>query len=245
MVPFSGRVALVTGANKGIGLEIARQLGGLGHSVLVGSRDASRGASAVEELRAEGSDAHLLVIDVADEASVVAAAAEVEARFGRLDVLVNNAGISLEQERTPPSATPTDRLRATFDTNVFGVAAVTNAMLPLLRRSAAPRIVNQSSGLGSLALAADPASPLQRVNLLAYNTSKAALNILTLEYAKELRDTPIKVNASNPGLCATDLTNHSGERTAAQGAVAAVRLATLPDDGPTGTFQGDDGPLPW
>jgi NAD(P)-dependent dehydrogenase (short-subunit alcohol dehydrogenase family) len=140
---------------------------------------------------------------------------------------------------------PVSRVAETFATNVFAVVEVTNALLPLLRRSAAGRIVNQSSAMGSLTLAADPSTPYASLHLLAYNSSKAALNAVTLEYAKELRDTSIKVNAADPGYCATDLNGHQGYRTAAQGAIAAVALATLPDDGPSGTFAGDKGPVPW
>ena len=237
-------VALVTGANKGIGYEIARGLGATGATVLVGARDLARGTTAAEKLAAEGLTALAVELDVTDPVSVSAAAARIEREYGRLDILVNNAGILLERGQQP-SQTPVELLARTYATNVFGVVAVTNALLPLLRRAPAGRIVNLSSGLGSLALTSDPDSPYARVPLLAYNSSKSALNAVTVSYANELRDTPIKVNAADPGYCATDLNGHSGPRTPAQGATVAVRLATLPDDGPTGGFFDEDGALPW
>jgi NAD(P)-dependent dehydrogenase (short-subunit alcohol dehydrogenase family) len=239
------KVALITGANKGIGYEIARQLGQQLITVLVGSRDPGRGKEAVARLQEQGIGAHLVLIDVTDASSGSHAAAEIEQHFGGLDILVNNAGISKEQTRHRPSEYPVDELRETYETNVFAVVVVTNAMLALLRRAPAARIVNQSSSMGSLALAADPASPYAGLNLLGYNSSKAALNAVTLEYAKELRDTRIKVNAADPGYCATDLNGQQGYRSPEQGAVAAVRLATLADDGPSGGFFNDEGPVPW
>jgi NAD(P)-dependent dehydrogenase (short-subunit alcohol dehydrogenase family) len=244
-VDSTARVALVTGANKGIGYEISRQLGRQGITVLVGSRDAERGEKAAAGLREEQLDAQMVLIDVTDPSSVQHAANEIEERFGRLDILVNNAGISKEQARPLPSEYPLDALRETFETNVFAVVTVTNALLPLLLRAPAARIVNQSSSMGSLTLAADLTSPYAGLNLLGYNSSKTALNAVTLEYAKELRDTLIKVNAADPGYCATDLNGHQGYRNPEQGAVAAVRLATLADDGPSGGFFNDKGPVPW
>jgi NAD(P)-dependent dehydrogenase (short-subunit alcohol dehydrogenase family) len=239
------RIALVTGANKGIGFEIARQLGQLGIHVLLASRDPSNGETASQQLKAEHLDVQPVTIDVTDPASIAAAAQWVDETYGRLDILVNNAGISREYPRTAPSEFSLSRLQETYATNVFAVVAVTNAFLPLLRRSTSARIVNQSSAMGSLTLAADPASPYAALILLAYNSSKAALNSITLEYAKELRNSAIKVNAADPGYCATDLNGHQGYRTPAQGAAASVTLATLPDDGPSGTFTGDNGPVPW
>ena len=241
----TSKVALITGANKGIGYEVARQLGHQGITVLVGSRDSVRGEEAVGRLRAEQLDARLIVLDVTDPLSVQHAATEIEERFGRLDILVNNAGISREQVRHRPSEYPLDDLHETFETNVFAVVTITNALLPLLLRAPGARIVNQSSSMGSLTLAADTGSPYAALNLLGYNSSKAALNAVTLEYAKELRDTSIKVNAADPGYCATDLNGHQGYRSPEQGAVAAVRLATLADDGPSGGFFNDEGPVPW
>lgn len=244
VTPVTGTIALVTGANKGIGYEIAGGLGATGATVLVGARDAQRGAAAAAKLSAEGVTAVALELDVTDPVSVSAAAARIEHEYGRLDILVNNAGVLLERGQRP-SQMPLEALVRTYATNVYGVMAVTNAVLPLLRRSPAGRIVNLSSGLGSLALTSDPAGPYAQSPLLAYNSSKSALNAVTVSYANELRDTPIKVNAADPGYCGTDLNGHSGPRTAAQGAVVAVRLATLPEDGPTAGFFSEDGAEPW
>lgn len=239
-----GKIALVTGANKGIGRETARQLGKLGMTVLVGARDAGRGERAAAELKAEGIDARFVELDVADAETIRAAAARIEKEFGRLDVLVNNAGVFIEN-MTPPSQVSLDLVRETYEINFFGVAAVIQTMLPLVRKSAAGRIVNLSSGLGSLAMKDGPNAPYSGFNLLGYNTSKTALNALTQAFANELRDTPIKVNAADPGYVATDLNNHSGPRTVEQGAIAPVRLATLEADGPTGGYFNEDGPVPW
>jgi NAD(P)-dependent dehydrogenase (short-subunit alcohol dehydrogenase family) len=250
-------VALVSGANKSIGFETARQLGHRGITVLLGARDDARGAAAEKLLRDEGIDASAVSLDVTDEDSINAAAAWVEARVGRLDVLVNNAAITGSLNAGSPSATPVAVLREVYETNVFGVVALTNAVLPLLRRSPAGRIVNVSSEVGSLTSQLDQDGPLWSMAFLAYPSSKTALNMVTAMYAKELWDTHVKVNAANPGYCATDLNGHTGFRTAAQGAEPVVALATLPDDGPTGTFSGhlwvrdagpdapEYGPLPW
>ncbi|HEV7760905.1 MAG TPA: SDR family oxidoreductase [Acidimicrobiales bacterium] len=235
----STTIALVTGANKGIGLEVARQLGRrAATTVLLGARHPDRGAAAEKALRGEGIDAHHLPLDVTDERTIAAAAEQVEAEHGRLDVLVNNAAVPGAALAGKPSETPPDALRQVFETNVFGVVAVTNALLPLLRRSPAGRIVNVSSELGSIGAALDPDSPCWPFVSIPYPTSKTAVNMITAMYAKELADTPIKVNAANPGYCATDLNGHTGFRTAAQGAEAIVHLATLADDGPTGSFHG-------
>jgi NAD(P)-dependent dehydrogenase (short-subunit alcohol dehydrogenase family) len=212
-------------------------------SVLVGARDAGRGREATERLRSEGIDAYLISLDVTSQAAIDQAARRLEEEFGRLDILVNNAGIFIDD--APPSGLDIEVLRRTYDTNVFGPVAVTKAMLPLLRKSSAGRVVNMSSGLGSLTLASEPGWEFAGINLLAYNSSKSALNAVTVQVAKELRDTPIKVNAADPGYTATDLNNHQGTRDVEQGARAAVRLATLPADGPTGGFFDEDGPLPW
>lgn len=234
------RTAFVTGANKGIGYETARQLAARGMTVLLGARDPELGQAAAAALRAEGADAHFIAIDVADEQSVATAAAHIEADFGRLDILVNNAAISggLEGDGKPSSGTLAT-LRTVYETNVFGLVAVTNALLPLLRRAEAARIVNVSSEVGSLAGRTDPNSPMaQMVSAIPYTSSKTAVNMVTVLYALELKDTPIKVNAANPGYTATDLNGNSGFRTAEQGAEPSVHLATLPADGPTGTFWG-------
>jgi NAD(P)-dependent dehydrogenase (short-subunit alcohol dehydrogenase family) len=231
-------VALVTGANKGIGLETARLLGARGMTVLLGCRDDERGKVAEAELRAAGADAHALTLDVTDAASVAAAASRVEREFGRLDILVNNAGIALGDGHGRPSETTLATLRTVFETNVFGVVAVTNALLPLLRRSAAPRIVNVSSEVGSITSMTNPDGPLWPMASVPYPASKSALNMVTAMYAKELRDAGFLVNAANPGYCATDLNHHTGWRTPVQGAEVSVHLATLSAGGPTGQLWG-------
>lgn len=241
------RVALITGANKGIGYEIARQLGkDHGMTVLVGARDAARGREAADKLSALGVDARAVQLDVTDPANVEAVAGQIERDFGgRLDVLVNNAGIALEA--VPPSQTDLEKYKATHETNAFGPLVVTKAMLPLLKRSAAGRVVNVSSGLGSLTQNSDPASPYAAFKPVSYNSSKAALNMQTVLFAAELaaEGSPIKVNSACPGYVATDLNNHQGYRTVEEGAREPVRLATLPADGPTGKFFNEDGPVPW
>jgi NAD(P)-dependent dehydrogenase (short-subunit alcohol dehydrogenase family) len=235
-------IALVTGANKGIGYEIAVGLGALGWNVGVGGRDEERRETAVQKLRASGADAFGVPLDVTDDASVTAAARLIEERTGRLDVLVNNAGVTGGMPQTPTTVDPA-AIRAAVETNVIGVIRVTNAMLPLLRRSASPRIVNMSSTVGSLTLQATGAEtgPISA----AYTPSKSFLNAVTIQYAKELRDTNILINAGCPGFCATDLNGFRGVRTPEQGAAIAIQLATLPDDGPTGGFFDDAGVVPW
>jgi NAD(P)-dependent dehydrogenase (short-subunit alcohol dehydrogenase family) len=234
------RIALITGANKGIGFETARQLGSRGITVLVGARDEERGRAAEKVLHDGGADARFVQLEVTDAASVQHAAEWIDAEYGRLDILVNNAGTaSVARRGFPPSQTSLDDMRAVYEINVFGVVAVTNAMLPLLRRADAARIVNVSSEVGSITSQGDPASPLSQLPAsVQYPSSKAALDMLTVMYAKELRDTPIKVNAANPGYTATDFNDHRGFRTAAEGAEPSVYLATLPDDGPSGIFWG-------
>jgi NAD(P)-dependent dehydrogenase (short-subunit alcohol dehydrogenase family) len=240
-----GTIALVTGANKGIGYEIAAGLGALGWSVGVGARDAQRREAAVEKLRAAGVDAFGVALDVTDDASVAAAAALIGERAGRLDVLVNNAGVTGGMPQQPTTADLAS-VRSAVETNVFGVIRVTNAMLPLLRRSAAPRIVNMSSTVGSLTRQSSYAGEQTTGPLsVAYAPSKTFLNAVTVQYAKELRDTNILVNAGCPGYCATDLNGFRGVRTPEQGAAIAIRLATLPDGGPTGGFFDDAGVVPW
>ena len=237
------KVALITGANKGIGKAIAHQLGLQGMIALIGARDAGRGLEAANELKTQGIDARAVLLDVTDADSIAALSAQIEREFGRLDVLVNNAGIALDGN--PANVSEIDTLRRTYETNVFGVVAVTRALLPLLQKSEAGRIVNLSSGLGSLAQNSDPNWMYAFAKPLAYNSSKAALNMVTVILAAELKDTGIKVNAADPGYTATDLNGHSGHRAVEQGAIAAVRLATLPADGPTGGYFDEDGPVPW
>jgi NAD(P)-dependent dehydrogenase (short-subunit alcohol dehydrogenase family) len=249
------KIALITGANKGIGFETARQLGTLGMTVLVGARDEGRGRDAERALRDGGADARFVSLDVTDGKSVELAAEWIDKEYGRLDVLVNNAGTAtVSRQRATASQTSLDDMRAVYEINVFGVVAVTNAMLPLLRRAPAARIVNVSSEVGSITSMTDPDGPMAGMASVPYPSSKTALNMVTAMYAKELRDTPIKVNAANPGYCATDLNGHSGFRTPEQGAEIAVHLATLPEDGPTGILWGHlwaaatpdaTGPLPW
>jgi NAD(P)-dependent dehydrogenase (short-subunit alcohol dehydrogenase family) len=253
---MTAKIALITGANKGIGFETARQLGAQGMTVLAGARDEERGRAAESALRDGGADARFVQLDVTDAKSVQQAAEWIEAEYGRLDVLVNNAGTATVARRgASPSQTSLDDMRAVYEINVFGVVAVTNAMLPLLRRADAARIVNVSSEVGSLGSQTSPASPLAQMPASAqYPSSKAALDMLTIMYAKELRDTPVKVNAANPGYTDTDFNDHRGFRSAAEGAEPSVYLATLPDEGPSGTFwghiwqtdgNGGYGTLPW
>lgn len=243
-------VALVTGANRGLGQAVARSLGEAGVTVLIGGRDAGRAAEAAATLRASGIAAHPVTLDVTDPAQVTAAAAHVEREHGRLDILVNNAGI-LPEATTPGLEHPLDltMFRTTFETNLFGAAAVTQAMLPLLLRSAAGRIVNVSTAMGSLTEQLDPSSPYHGLVLPAYQGSKAALNALTVALAKSLADTPILVNSVCPGWVQTDLggpANRAAAPTTAQEAAPVVaRMALLGPDGTSGTFVDAAGPLPW
>jgi NAD(P)-dependent dehydrogenase (short-subunit alcohol dehydrogenase family) len=234
------KVALITGANKGIGFEVARQLATKGFTVLLGSRDPQRGAEAAA--RIPGAEA--IALDLNNPETIAAAARQIEQTYGHLDVLVNNAGIAIFSEGRPGVAS-LDAVRETFETNFFGALAVTQAVLPLLRKSEAARIVNVSSTLGSLTFQSDPANPFADFRAIGYPGSKAALNMFTVVLAAELRDTPIKVNSACPGYVATDINNHSGPRTVEQGAAIIVHLATLPPDGPTGGFFDDNGTIPW
>ncbi|AYF79006.1 SDR family oxidoreductase [Nocardia yunnanensis] len=239
-------IVLVTGANKGIGYEIAAGLGGLGWRVGVGARDRGRRDMAVEKLRAEGVDAFGVPLDVTDDGSVVAAAELIADHAGGLDVLVNNAGINGvtgDRSQTPSTVDPAT-VRIIVETNVIGVVRVTNAMLPMLRASASPRIVNMSSSVGSLTLQTTPGVDMGPVPA-AYLASKTFLNAVTIQYVKELKDTNILINSACPGLTATEFTGFSGDRTPQQGAAIAIHLATLPDDGPTGGFFNDSGTVPW
>ncbi|GAA2815085.1 SDR family oxidoreductase [Kribbella solani] len=240
----TNKIALVTGANKGIGKEIARQLGAGGFTVLAGARDAERGELAVKELVAEGIDAVAIQLDVDDPASVRAAAAKVGAAYGRLDVLVNNAAI-IPAGDDAVSRIDGGVLRAAFETNVIGLVEVTQAFLPLLRTAPAARIVNLSTSLASFAQVGDPESRMSTVETLGYNSSKAAVNMVTVMLANELRGTGILVNGADPGNCATDMGGWDAARTPAQGAAVAVQLATLPQDGPTGQVYAEEGRLDW
>jgi NAD(P)-dependent dehydrogenase (short-subunit alcohol dehydrogenase family) len=238
------QIALVTGANKGIGLEIARQLAKAGMSVLLGARNVGLGEAAATKLRAEGRDVRFVELDLTRPETIEAAKNKIEADFHRLDVLVNNAGI-LDRADGQPGVVDPAVVRRAMDTNFFGTFEVTRALLPLLRRSKAGRIVNVSSGLGSLTLNADPRGLFAQYQLLGYNTSKAAMNMLTILLANELKDTPIKVNSANPGYTATDMNQYRGTQTIEEGAAEPVRLALLPADGPSGGLFSTAGPQPW
>jgi NAD(P)-dependent dehydrogenase (short-subunit alcohol dehydrogenase family) len=246
-------VALVTGANQGIGLQIAKDLAAHGFTVLAGSRNLERGEAAAKEV---GRDTRALQLDVTDQASITAAAERIRKELGRLDVLVNNAaitntsklpGMSVQDyaKLTRPSNVSLDEMRAVWETNVFGVLAVTQAMLPLLREAPAARIVNVSSGVGSLTRNSDPAYAYRSIFGPVYPASKTALNAITLAIAIELESTGIKVNAACPGYTNTNLNSYTGTRTVEEGAREPVRLALLDANGPTGTFSNEDGPLPW
>ncbi|WP_332667309.1 SDR family oxidoreductase [Aeromicrobium sp.] len=243
-------VALVTGANRGLGLATARLLGESGATVLLGARNAAKAEIAAAELRDEGLECWPLSLDVESAASIAEAAERVERDFGRLDILVNNAGI-LPEATTPGALQPLDieLFRRTFETNVFGAAAVSQAFLPLLRASEAGRIVNVSSRMGSLADQLDPTSPYASMVVPAYQTSKAALNGLTVALAKSLGDTPVRVNSVCPGWVQTDLggpdNRAAAPTTAHDAARTVVEMAFIPADGPTGTFVDLDGPVPW
>ena len=239
------KVALVTGANKGIGFEICRQLGKHGFTVVLAARDERKGTDAAARLKGEGLDVHSLVLDVTNPASAEAAARWLDERFGRIDVLVNNAGVGFEfAAGTKPSQLKMETLRATYETNFFGVFAVTQHLLPLLRKSAPARIINQSSTLGSLGMSSDSKSSTYGTNVLAYNSSKTALNALTLAFAKELAGDRVSVNSVCPGWVKTDMGTDAAPRTVEQGAAIAVKLATM-DDPPTGKFLDDKGEIRW
>ena len=234
--------ALITGANKGIGHETAAGLGRLGWKVGVGARDQRRRDEAVAKLCAEGIDAFAVPLDVADEESVAAAAQLLNERGG-LDALVNNAAIT-GGPQVPPTETDLETVRTVLETNVFGVIRVTNAMLPLLRQSSAPRIVNMSSSVGSLVLQSNPDVQLGEMDI-AYSASKTFLNAVTVGYANELRGSGILINAACPGYVATELNAFSGFRTPVEGAAIAIHLATLAHDGPSGGLFNDEGVVPW
>ena len=239
------KVALVTGANKGIGFEISRNLASAGCTVLLGARDVGRGQQAVQQLALAGlDDVYVIEIDVTKQETISAAARVIEERYGRLDVLLNNAGVNLRGDGLPGAA-DVGVVQEILDTNFFGALRVAQTMLPLLRKSAAGRIVNISSGLGSLTFNSDPARTGRGVKLIGYNASKAALNMLTVHLAHELQDTKIKVNSANPGYTKTDLNNNQGTQPVEVGAIEATRLALLEESGSTGGSFSKDGPDPW
>ena len=240
-----GEVALVTGANKGIGREIARRLAAEGMTVYLGARDEARGRAAERELAEAGGDVRFVPLDVTDDEQVKAAVQRIDVEAGRLDALVNNAGVVVEWG-IPVTDITAEQMRRAYEVNVFGVVTVTNACVPLLRRSDAPRIVNLSSPLGSLHLLTDEGNPIATRGLLPYSSSKAALNAVTVLFANALREDGVRVNAVNPGLVATDLNARSPHRNATrtpdQGAEVPVRLALMGAEAPTGAFLGDGGP---
>lgn len=244
-------IAIITGANKGIGFEIARGLAKKGLTVLVGARSEERGEAAAARIREEGLDARFLHLDVTDEDVVAAAAKRVGTEFGRLDVLVNNAGIALADGDWNTSELTVATARKVFETNVLGVVSVTNAFLPLIRKAEAGRIVNVSSEVGSLYFMTDSGHPFSAMQVGAYGASKSALNMLTVSWSKELDPTGIKINAMTPGYTKTDLNDNQGTRRPEDAAVAAVNLALIGEDGPNGGFfqEGveyfEDTVVPW
>ena len=238
------KIALVTGANKGIGLEIARQLAQSGVAVLLGTRNAARGQQAAEALALSGIDVEVIAIDLNDEATIRSAAQVIEDRHGRLDILVNNAGI-VDPQDGPPSVASIAAARRLMETNFVGTLAVTQAMLPLLRKSGAGRIVNLATTLGSLAINGDPSSPYSEARLIGYNASKAALNMLTVQLAAELKGLGIAVNSVAPGYVKTDLTGHNGFMTAEEGARLPVEYALLEEGAMSGRFVEPAGVAPW
>jgi NAD(P)-dependent dehydrogenase (short-subunit alcohol dehydrogenase family) len=242
------KTALVTGANRGIGHETARQLARQGVKVLMGARDSAKGVEAAGTLQKEGLDVEFLLLDVNDTKTHEAAARYIEANFGQLDILINNAGIAIDESENgtplPASRTSLDIFRKTFDTNFFNVVALTQTLVPLIRKSEAGRIVFLSSGLGSLTLHSDPSWPFYGYKVPAYDISKTALNGYAVHLAYELKDTPIKVNAAHPGSVVTDM-NANGELSVEDGAKTSVALATLPASGATGKFIYLGEELPW
>jgi NAD(P)-dependent dehydrogenase (short-subunit alcohol dehydrogenase family) len=240
------KIALVTGGNKGIGLETARQLGKLGITVLIGVRDEAKGQAAVAELKKDGVEARAVKLDVANSADYAAVAKLIDKDYGRLDILVNNAGIMLDGRKgNETSTTSQEVLRKTFDTNFFAVVGLTQALLPLLKKSLGGRIVNLSSILGSNTLHATPGSFIYDAKTFAYDASKAALNSFTIHLAHELKDTKIKVNSAHPGWVKTEMGGEGAQLDVPTGAKTSVELATLQDSGPNGAFQHLGKPLPW
>jgi NAD(P)-dependent dehydrogenase (short-subunit alcohol dehydrogenase family) len=239
------QIALITGANKGIGLETARQLGKKNITVLVGARDLKKSEAAADILRKEGIEARALDLDVNDAESIRRAADQVERDFGKLDILVNNAGVMLDDENKKVSEQSLETWRKTFETNVFGLIATTQAFLPLLRKSEAGRIVNLSSILGSITYHATPGSPVYDNKVAAYNVSKSAVNAYTVQLAYELKDSKIKVNAAHPGWVKTEMGGAGATMELPDGAKTSVALATIGEDGPNGAYVHLGEPLPW
>jgi len=242
----ANKVALITGANKGLGFEMARQLAQAGVTVVLAARDQAKGESAVAKLKAQGFDVRFLKLDVTNKKDFAQAAEFLEKNFGKLDILINNAGISADGlAGTSASATTEQSLQATFQTNFFAPIALTQALLPLLKKSEAGRIVNMSSILGSQTLHADPNSPIYNFKSLSYDASKAALNSFTIHLAHELKDTKIKVNSAHPGWVKTDMGTDAAPMEITEGGKTGVALALLDESGPSGGFFHLGEPLPW
>lgn len=241
----ANKVALVTGATRGIGLETVRQLAAAGVHTLLAGRDGAKAVDTAQKLQADGLPVEAIELDVTDVRSLAAAVASVTDQHGRLDILINNAGILRDDFGKAPSQQTLEAWRETFETNLFGLVAATQAFLPLLRAAPAARIVNVSSILGSLALHADPASGIYDFKVPAYNASKSAVNAWTVHLAYELRDTPIKVNTVHPGYVKTDMNAGEGELEVPEGAKSSVAMALLDDSGPSGSFTHLGEVLPW
>lgn len=241
---MTDRTVLITGANKSIGYETARQLGRQGFRIWLGSRDADRGKAAADRLAADGIDVRALTLDVTSDDSVRSAVSRVEGEDGKLDILINNAGISGVQPILP-SEQPLDDIRAIYETNVFAPIRVTQAFLHLLRAASDASVIMVSSGLGSLGWLSDPSSPFHGVNILGYNSSKTALNAVMVAFAKELAGSGITVNAADPGYTATDFNGHTGYRTVEQAAAGIVWLATRNGRDMTGRFYFEQNEVPW
>ena len=245
----NGKIALITGANRGLGFETARRLAKLGVKVLLGARDEERGKEAEAKLKGEGLDAEFILLDMTDKKTHERAAQAIGKKFGKLDILVNNAGLNLEGSADldiqAASQTPIEIYRKTFETNFFGLITLTQKLLPLVKKSEAGRIVNVSSALGSSTLHSDPTSFLYDFKIPAYDASKAAVNSFTVHLAYELKDTPIKVNAAHPGWVKTDMGGENAPMEIEEGVKTSVELATLSDDAPSGRFIHLGGELPW
>lgn len=241
----SQKIALVTGATRGIGFETCRQLAQAGVLVLLAGRSLASAAKAADQLKSQGLSVEAVALDVTNAAQIANIASDIQQRFGHLDILVNNAGVLLDDVARKPSEQTLASWRETFDTNVFAVVELTQALLPLLRAAPSARIVNVSSQLGSFGLHTDPASPIYGFKIPAYDASKSVVNSWTVHLAYELRDTPIKVNAIHPGYVQTDMNRGAGELTVADGAKSSVQMALLGDDGPSGTFTHLGKTLPW
>jgi len=237
-------ITLITGADRGMGFELAKELGQHGQHVLVGARNQERGNAAVDALRKQKINADLILIDVTDEATITAAQQTIASEFGHLDILINNAGLTLDNWEKPFTLA-LDKIRGDFDVNFFGLVSVTQHMLPLLRQATSAKILNISSAVGSLTIASDPTSSVYQHPSFGYQASKAAVNMFTIDLANELKDTHITVNAVNPGWVATDSAVGGGPKTIEEGVARTVELALQSDNTLNGTFSDVDGIVPW